>query len=297
MCELFSSRPPTSAPERGKAALSSLVEINRPTTAPVVIEARPRRVQTGKMKSAAPTRPHPPPPPSAPLRPPRTIDSSGNFDNLISSTFLQLTDGLKSSIYKSDNHFVHQLCSTTNENLIDQFNTSHESFLDTSARTLPNELTQDKQSLVETIESDKDEDQGTNTSPHIANLGLWQRDSKSGRIEAAANVPQRKLSREDSDEIERHTVEQEQDDLRQRQHELEQYEFDLPPSSPSLITYDYKSPFTEEYDQAIAIQAQITTNNGNNEWNLKEFYRDVQTSFEDDTNTKPVFEKCLKLAR
>jgi hypothetical protein len=37
--------------------------------------------------------------------------------------------------------------------------------------------------------------------------------------------------------------------------------------------------------------------NGNNEWNLKDFYRDAKTKFEQGTNTKAVFEKCIKLAR
>jgi len=61
--------------------------------------------------------------------------------------------------------------------------------------------------------------------------------------------------------------------------------------------YEYKSPFSEEYDQAISLQAQIQTNNNSNEWNLKDFYRDVKTQFEPGTNTKSVFEKCLKLSR
>jgi hypothetical protein len=41
--------------------------------------------------------------------------------------------------------------------------------------------------------------------------------------------------------------------------------------------------------KAIAIQPQFQTNNGINEWNLKEFYRDVTTKFEQGTNTKAVF--------
>jgi hypothetical protein len=139
-------------------SLSTLIEVNRPTTAPVMIEERPRRINTAKVKSAAPTRPPPPPPPPAPLRAPRVIDSSGNFDNLTNPTFLHLTDGLKSSIYKSDNHFVHQLCSNTNDNTIDQFSTSHDSFLDISNRTLSGETINEKQQLNETtIETDQDE--------------------------------------------------------------------------------------------------------------------------------------------
>jgi hypothetical protein len=134
---------------------TTLVEVNRPTTAPVIIEERPRRLHTAKVKSAAPTRP--PPPPPAPLRAPRVIDSSGNFDNLINPTFLRLTDGLKPSIYKSDNYFVHQLCSNTNDNVNDQLSTSHDSFLDVSNGTLLGETISEKTQLNETIESDQDE--------------------------------------------------------------------------------------------------------------------------------------------
>jgi hypothetical protein len=122
-----------------------------------MIEQRPRRSNTAKVKSAASTRPPPSSPPPAPLRAPRLIDSSGNFDNLTNSTFLNLTDGLKSSIYKSDNHFVHQLCTNINDNMTDQLNTSRDSFLDVSNGTLPNETINEKQPLNKTSESDQDE--------------------------------------------------------------------------------------------------------------------------------------------
>ena len=81
---------------------------------------------------------------------------------------------------------------------------------------------------------------------------------------------------------------------RQIQHDVELVK-DVDQSSLQLVTDvdEYKSPFTREYDQAISLQA----NSNNNEWNLKDFYRDVKTSFEPETNTKDVFEKCLKLAR
>ncbi len=92
---------------------------------------------------------------------------------------------------------------------------------------------------------------------HIANLGNWQRHSKSREI--------------DHDELSDYS---------------------------KYRTYEYKSPFSEEYDQAILIQAQTpTVYNNYNEWNLHNFYRDVKTPFESGTNTKPVFEKCLKLSR
>ncbi|CAF4981503.1 unnamed protein product, partial [Rotaria socialis] len=151
-------RPPTSAPDRLKLPMSTLIEANRPTTAPVAIEERRRRVNTGKIKSALPIRPPPPPPPPAPLRAPRYIDSSGNFDNLNNPAFLNLTDGLKPSIFKSDNHFVHQLCSDANDTMTEQLNTSRDSFLDLSNGTLTMETTaRDKQQLNETIESDQEE--------------------------------------------------------------------------------------------------------------------------------------------
>jgi hypothetical protein len=100
---------------------------------------------------------------------------------------------------------------------------------------------------------------------HIANLGSWQRHSKHRKIEPL----------EKSKEID--------------------HEEDVDYSSQKI--YEYKSPFSEEYDQAISLQGQVQTNNNINEWNLKDFYRDVKTPFELGTNTKPVFEKCLKLSR
>jgi N-acetylneuraminic acid mutarotase len=131
---------------------------------------------------------------------------------------------------------------------------------------------------------------------HIINLGTWQRDAKSGRIEAIVNLPSRKTAPEDPDEVERRITTQEEEQIRERQNEIDRYTFDHTPDS--LISVDdYKSPFTEEYDQAIAYQAQLQTINGNNEWNFKDFYRDVKTKFEQNTNTKAVFEKCIKLAR
>lgn len=138
-------------------SLSTLIEVNRPTTAPVIIEERPRRLNTAKIKSAAPTRPPPPPPPPAPLRAPRLIDASGNFDNLTNSAFLNLTDGIKSSIYKSDNHFVHQICTHTNDISTEQLNTSRDSFLDVSNVTITGENINEKGQMNDTVESDQDE--------------------------------------------------------------------------------------------------------------------------------------------
>ena len=134
------------------------------------------------------------------------------------------------------------------------------------------------------------------SAEHVESVGTWQRDAKSGRIEALANPPSRKTPRENPDEIERRIVAEENEQLRQRQAEIDQYTFDLPAESP-VSNDEYKSPFSEEYEQAIALQAQISVFNGNNDWNLKDFYRDVKTKFEQGTNTKAVFEKCIKLAR
>jgi hypothetical protein len=132
---------------------------------------------------------------------------------------------------------------------------------------------------------------------HVANLGSWHRDSRSGRIEAVANLPSRKTPREDPQEIEQRMIEREEKEVHQREKDIDQYAFDHTSDDSSLPIYDYKNPFTEEYDQAIDFQSQLQTINGNNEWNLKDFYRDVTTKFEHGTNSKAVFEKCIKLAR
>ena len=125
---------------------------------------------------------------------------------------------------------------------------------------------------------------------------MWYRDSRSGRIEAMANLPSRTTPREDPKEVERRIIEQEQVDSCQRQKDIEEFLFDLKVNS-SISSYDYKNPFADEYDEAITLQAQLQTNATNSEWNLKDFYRDVKTKFEQDTNTKAIFEKCIKLAR
>ena len=72
---------------------------------------------------------------------------------------------------------------------------------------------------------------------------------------------------------------------------------DQPALPTSTDEYGYKSVFSKEYDQAILLQTHLAVTNNLNEWSLKDFYRDVKTQFEPDTNTKEVFEKCLKLAR
>ena len=160
---LIRNRPPTSGAERSKGSNSTLIELNRPTTAPVVVEGGGmRRMTSNKAKSAAPMRPPPPRAPPAPLRAARSIDASGNFDNLTGASFLHLTDGLKPSIFKADNHFVHQLCSNpTADNGTDILSTSRDSFLDLSNGTLAIETTTDRdheqQQEQQSAESTEDE--------------------------------------------------------------------------------------------------------------------------------------------
>jgi len=118
-CTCF--RPPTSAPETRSTIRSTLKMPQRPTTAPAFNERRrtaskatvidtsvsPLKTITNdhmKVKSAH----------SRPST--HVIDSSNNFDNLRHESFLSLTDGLKSAIFKSENNFVHQLCANSTLN-------------------------------------------------------------------------------------------------------------------------------------------------------------------------------------
>jgi hypothetical protein len=110
-------------------------------------------------------------------------------------------------------------------------------------------------------------------------------------------LPREETPPEDSKEIEQPIIEQEDDeDILQREKDIDQYSFDLAPDISGTV-YDYKSPFTEEYEQAISLQSQFQTNNGNNESNLRDFYRDNKIKSEQNVNIKAVFEKCVKLAR
>ena len=74
-------------------------------------------------------------------------------------------------------------------------------------------------------------------------------------------------------------------------------ESDTSSLEPSPDSDLFKSPFPEEYDQAIALQGQIVATNNYHDWNLRDFYRDVPTPLDPTTNTRTVFERCLKLAR
>ena len=94
---------------------------------------------------------------------------------------------------------------------------------------------------------------------HIANLGNWQRRKAAEPIEPSKEIPA---------EIE--PVEEEE---------------------------QYKDPFPEDYEQAISLQAFLSLSNSYHEWNLRDFYRDVKSELEPESNSRPVFEKCIKLAR
>jgi hypothetical protein len=126
-------RSPTSANNRQRVSSLTGIDINRPITAPMIIDNDQARTRTNRIKSAAPPiRSVKGRTPSIPLRAACTIDASENFDNLNSTSFLHLTDGLKSSVLRDEHNFVHHLCSNTNENMIDVLNTSRDSFLDAS---------------------------------------------------------------------------------------------------------------------------------------------------------------------
>ena len=68
-------------------------------------------------------------------------------------------------------------------------------------------------------------------------------------------------------------------------------------TTPARDRYPFKCPFPDECDRALFMLAQAQSDITYYEWNLKDFYRTVQVRFEPGTNTKSVFEKCVKLAR
>ncbi|CAF3796556.1 unnamed protein product [Rotaria sp. Silwood1] len=243
-------------------------EFDRPTTAPLIFETTIHRPVSEKIKTAMLSRS------PTPLRNARLVDSSDNYDNTRHALYYQL----KSPVFKSDNHFIQQSSHiNTSIPMNETINTnSYNSFIDLPVDTNSHGIT--------TVNYD-DEPQilYRNTQhkmsgfQHIANLGSWQRNSKNRQIE----------SLEKSKEIEREY---------EISKNIDQSSLNSS-SSSTTTTYEYKSPFSEEYDQAISLHTHYQTNNNINEWHLRDFYRDVKTQFEPDTNTKVVFEKCLKLAR
>ncbi|CAF4034699.1 unnamed protein product [Rotaria sp. Silwood2] len=239
-------------------------ESDRSTTAPLILEKNiyPTPSENIKitMSSRSPT----------PLRNARLVDSSDDYNNTRNSLYYQL----KSTTFKSDNHFMQQPSHiNTNVHINETINTnSQNSFLDLPADTNSHGTT--------TVNNDdepqilyRNNQQKINGFQHIANLGSWQRRSKSRQLE----LSEKSKEKEDEEQILK--------------------DIDQSLLNSSTTTYKYKRPFSEEYDQAIYLHAHYQTNNSINEWNLKDFYRDVKTSFEPETNAKPIFEKCLKLAR
>ncbi|CAF1344691.1 unnamed protein product [Adineta steineri] len=294
-------RPPTSTSDRSRMSLTNFSETtSRPTTAPVTIDKLSRRLHTGKVRTviaarppppAPPPPPPPPPPPSVPFRVPRLIEPSGSSNNSMIHSF---ADGFKSPIYKSDSNFVHQLCFDKKDNVIDQ-----PSSRETSNHVPTKETTNTRGE--ELIENDQDENK-TNNLEQVTNLDLCQPDSNSENIEIVDDLLGLESPREDVEETDQRTTEQREEeeegdeDILQRENDMDEYLFELA-TDTSLSVYDYKSPFTEEYDQILSNQSQFQTNNGNNDSNLRDLYRDNKIKSERDPNIKAVFEKCIKLAR
>ncbi|UJR26469.1 hypothetical protein I4U23_007796 [Adineta vaga] len=291
--------------DRNKVCTTNLPENNRPTTAPVSIEKRSRRISTTRVKPAVVIRSSlappstSPPPSSLPLvahRASRSIETSGNFDNLSNSNFHHLAGSLKPSILKNDNHFVHQLCLNTNDNALEQLNSSRNSFLETSNCSPSSETILPKQESFERIESDQD-DKKTDSPEQMNILENFRHTTDSEHIETLDDIPSIQTPNEDLQEIDQHTIEQEDDeDILQREKDIDGYSFDLT-SDTSADVYDYPNPFVEEYDRVIVAQSQFQSNNGNTESNLRDLYRDNKIKPELDPNIKAVFEKCIKLAR
>ncbi|CAF0943623.1 unnamed protein product [Rotaria sordida] len=231
---------------------------DRPTTAPLIFEKNIHKTVSEKFKSAMLSRS------PTPLRNARLIDSSDIYDNSTNSLYYEV----KSTVFKNDNPFMQQ-SSHINTNSCHNF---LDSPIDTNSHNTTT-INNDDESQIHYRSSQYE----INGFQHIAKLGSWQRSSKNREI----------VSCEKSKEIE-HEEEISKD--------IDQPSLNSSSSSTTTI-YKYKSPFSEEYDNIISLYAQCQTNNNINEFNLRDFYRDVKTQFEPETNTKPVFEKCLKLAR
>ncbi|CAF1514524.1 unnamed protein product, partial [Didymodactylos carnosus] len=276
-----------------------------------------------------------------PLRPPRLIDTSNNFDNLRNESFLNLTVGLKSAVFKSENNFVQQLCngsdlmmntSSHNDSLNDLGNDKEnlptnirisQTFeeLETSKIYDDDEdgddlpiLHRNRQSKLKQIQKSVD-NSNENSIPKSTlkadtnkktdkldiqdiNHGTWQR-NKDGRIIAMTRTTSdiRKSDRSIREQeppltvTEAQIVELEQKQLDERDREIDQFSFDMP-TVPCELLYEFKTPFSDEYD--VAIQTQLNTTS---EFNLNEFYRNVKVRLENGTHSKAAFERCLKMSR
>jgi hypothetical protein len=107
----------------------TLIEPNRSSTAPLILEERIRQTVSARIKSTTPSRS------STLLRISRLNDSTDTLEN---SSFFQLEDELRQTECQSDNHFVHI---DTTVNINDTLNTSsYDGFLDLSVdNNLPDE--------------------------------------------------------------------------------------------------------------------------------------------------------------
>ncbi|CAF1121973.1 unnamed protein product [Didymodactylos carnosus] len=334
-------KPPTSAPET-RHPLIHFVE-QRPTTAPVIIE-RPRALSKAVVidTPVSPLKTFSEMTSKVPLRPPRLIDTSNNFDNLRNESFLSLTDGLKSVIFKSENNFVQQLCngsdllmntSSYNDSLDDLDDKENQPLTDSSMSQTLQDLETSKiydenaneddlpilhrdiqtklkknqpvnnkneNSVHSTLKTDKNT-KNEKTDIQEMNHGTWQR-NKDGRIIAMTTTSDMrksgKLERPSqqappSTVAEDQIIELEKRQVDEREKEMDLFSFDMPsiPSTCDLL-YEFKSPFTEEYDVAIQTQSSMIT-----EFNLNDFYRNVKIRLDNGTNAKMAFERCLKMSR
>ncbi|CAF2039902.1 unnamed protein product [Rotaria magnacalcarata] len=240
-----------------------LPEFDRPTTAPLLFEKHISRSVSEMIKPSTPSHL------STPLRNTGSTESLANHDDSRDSPYYQY----QSRVFKNDNRSVREPQMVRNSHMSDTINNSNRnSFFYSSFDTnSPGKATINNDDELKTPY--RSSQYRTNGFQHIVNLGSWQRNTKNKPIvlvEKPREIQRDEETSEDSDH---------------------------PPSNSSITNYEYKSPFPEEYDQAILLHAQCQAHTSINEWNLKDFYRDSKTQVEPDTNMKPVFEKCLKLAR
>lgn len=243
--------------------------------------------------------PSSPSPPAAPYRVSRLVETSSNFDNLTNSNFYQLAGELKPSVFKGDNHFVHELCLNTNESARDQLSSSRDSFLDGSNQSPSSGSSTAKQ---ESPERPHDENKVADPLSPLQAESTEQIvvahatiDESVEMIDASPHLP---TASENPPEIDERPLEPENDeDILERENELDERAFQFTSDPAAEDVYDYPNPFSDEYDQVIAAQPALATLNGSNEPNLRELYRDHKIRPDLDPNVRGVFEKCVKLAR
>ncbi|CAF3164700.1 unnamed protein product [Rotaria socialis] len=240
-----------------------LPEFDRPTTAPLMFEKNISRSVSELIKPSMPSSS------STPLRNTGSAESLDNHDDSRDSRYYQYTSG----VFKNENRSVREPQMVRNSHMSDTNNSSNRnSFFYSSFDTnSPGKSTINNDDEPKTPY--RSNQCRTNGFQHIANLGSWQRNTKNKPIVIVEKPREIQCDEETAEDS------------------------DHPPSNSSRTNYEYKSPFPEENDQAILLQTQSQAHISINEWNLKDFYRDSKTQVEPDTNTKLVFEKCLKLAR